>query len=84
MLEYHQDVDSESIVISDGISNKTYQVIQIKDHLVLANDLYNMILEGKDPQIFINEKHMPLFREKLEKSNFSLVLYDFFRFTNVF
>lgn len=84
MLEFHPDVNPENIIISDSLTENSYQVVQIKDHLKLANDLYNQLLEEKDPNILLADTKKQLFNQKLEKSNFSLVLYDFFRFTNVF
>ncbi len=84
MLEFHPKINPEEILISDNTTEKSYQVVQIKDHLILAYDLYNMLLNEREPNIMINNQQISLFSEKLEKSNFSLVLYDFFRFTNVF
>ena len=84
MLEFHSDINPENIIISDSLLENSYQVVQIKDHLTLANDLYNLLLDDKEPYISLDASIKQLFGQKLEKSNFSLLLYDFFRFTNVF
>ena len=84
MLEFSDRINPESIDMQLGETSLSHQVIQIKDHLTLANDIHNAIIDEKD--ILINQQNelTPLFREISEKSNFSLVLYDFFRFTNVY
>lgn len=84
MLEFQPEINSENIQISESASEKNYQVIQIKDHLLLANDLYNMLSDEKEPHILIEKRKIPVFGHKLEKSYFSLVLYDFYRFTNIY
>ncbi|MEL7145624.1 MAG: hypothetical protein AAFO69_04590 [Bacteroidota bacterium] len=84
MLEFDESVDAESLSIRTGDVDKVYQVIQIKDHLTLANDIYNAVVDEQD--IFIEQQGemVAVFNGLTEKSNFSLVLYDFFRFTNVY
>lgn len=84
MLEFGNDINPENINIQLGDEQVAHQVIQIKDHLVLANDIYEAVIDEKD--IFLNRDGAatPLFGAITEKSNFSLVLYDFFRFTNVY
>ena len=84
MLEFSDDVDAEDISLQLAGSAQNYEIVQIKDHLALANDLYNTINEEKECLLNQGGELTPLFSETSEKSNFSLVLYDFFRFTNVY
>lgn len=84
MLEFSSDIDSEHVSIVVGDEEKYFQINQIRDHLIMANELYDAIIDEKD--IFLNQEGQPrpLWKDISEKSNFSLVLYDFFRLTNVY
>jgi len=84
MLEFSEDLNPENIVIAVNDNEKSYEVIQIKEHLIVANELYNALLEKQKIEVILEGRKFQLFPKALEKSNFSLVLYDFYRFTNIY
>ncbi|MGB3468528.1 MAG: hypothetical protein WBA74_24800 [Cyclobacteriaceae bacterium] len=84
MLEFDSLIDTENIVLSDSTGNRTYSPGQMRDYLRIAYDIEKVLAADADPKIKIGNRDLPVFRTEKEKSYFSLVLYDFFRFTNTY
>ncbi len=85
MLESNGSIDlKEEIVISWKNESRSWVIRNIKDHFSILNHINNLIKKDETIWITIKGKKILLFSSILEKSYFSLILYDLHKITNYF
>lgn len=84
MLEFDPSITNDEIILSDSTGERSYSPGQMRDYLKIAYDIEKVLAADLEPQLLLNGRKIPVFYSDKEKSYFSLVLYDFFRFTNTY